>query len=157
MLDGSPGARAHDGGFPGLAVAGGAALAERIVLDLARQLCAGPDWTGYCVGVGAAGALSAPAAAADLAVRLAGSLPGASLAVTSDAVIAHAGAAGGAPAVVAALGTGVTVLGLGPTGVRCASTDGDPPSATTVAAPKSVARRWPRSFARTTVAAFRPL
>jgi N-acetylmuramic acid 6-phosphate etherase len=67
-------------------------------------------------GVGAAGALTAPDAAAELAERLCGSLTAGSVAVASDATAAHAGALGGEPGVVLAVGTGVVALAVGPDG-----------------------------------------
>ena len=100
-------------GAHGLASVGGAA-AEAAVLAVSRPLLrdAGAARADY-VSVGAAGALAAPAAAAGLAGRLAGALLAESVAVTSDAVAAHAGAFGGGPGVTLAIGTGSVALALG--------------------------------------------
>lgn len=59
------------------------------------------------------GALSAPAAAQALAERLLVALPARRLAITSDAIIAHAGALAGQPGVVLAVGTGAVAIGVG--------------------------------------------
>ena len=62
--------------------------------------------------MGAAGALAAPGAARALADALLASLRAQRIAVTSDAVIAHAGALGGEPGVVLVAGTGVVALAI---------------------------------------------
>ena len=101
-------------GAAGLAAVDGAATAERAILAVVRKLLQGAGLT--CVAtvvVGAAGALSAPAAARELAERLLVALPAMRLAVTSDAVIAHAGALAGQPGVVLAVGTGAVAIGVG--------------------------------------------
>lgn len=64
------------------------------------------------IAVGAAGALTAPPAAAELADRLA-ELSGASeVIVTSDAITAHIGALGGGPGVVISAGTGAVAVSV---------------------------------------------
>jgi N-acetylglucosamine kinase-like BadF-type ATPase len=100
-------------GTPGLANAGGVAAAEHAIRSIIDQI--GPT-TAFTLSVGAAGAASAPEAAAVLARHLA-DLPGASsVAVTSDAVTAHAGALGGSPGVVLAAGTGAVATAVDDTG-----------------------------------------
>lgn len=74
------------------------------------------------VGVGAAGTLTAPAAARRIAVGLRTAL-GRPVAVTSDIITAHAGALGGDPGVVLITGTGAVGLGLGEDG-RLTRVDG---------------------------------
>ncbi|HEY3765281.1 MAG TPA: N-acetylmuramic acid 6-phosphate etherase, partial [Gaiellales bacterium] len=66
--------------------------------------------------VGAAGALAAPDAARALGDALLVSLRAERAAVTSDAVIAHAGALDGQPGVVLIAGTGVVALAIGADG-----------------------------------------
>ncbi len=66
--------------------------------------------------VGAAGALAAPDAARALGDALLASLRVDRVAVTSDAVIAHAGALNGEPGVVLIVGTGVVALAIGADG-----------------------------------------
>lgn len=100
-------------GSPGLAAPDGAALACAAILAVARPLLAGPL---DAVCVGAAGALAAPGAAMALARLLFAGLPVRAAAVASDAVTSHAGALGGGPGVVLAVGTGAVALGIGPDG-----------------------------------------
>ncbi len=101
-------------GAPGLAAPGGVAAAERAVLAVAEPLlrAAGVGRVGRAC-IGAAGALAAPAAAAQLAERLADTLPADEAAVASDAIASHAGALGGGEGVVLAVGTGSVALALG--------------------------------------------
>jgi N-acetylmuramic acid 6-phosphate etherase len=101
------GRRAEGAGAPGLAAPGGVRAAEAAILALAREL--GPVDE---VIVGAAGALAAPDAARALADALLISLAAQRVAVTSDAVIAHAGALNGQPGVVLIAGTGVVALAI---------------------------------------------
>jgi glucosamine kinase len=68
------------------------------------------------VCVGAAGAASAPDAARLLAGQLLADLTADEVAVTSDAITAHAGALGGRPGVVLAIGTGSVAIGIGADG-----------------------------------------
>ncbi len=105
---------AEGAGAPGLASADGVAAAEAAVLAVSRPLLrdAGVARADR-VSVGAAGALAAPEAAAALAGRLAAALPAEGVAVTSDAVAAHAGAFGGGPGVTLAIGAGSVALALG--------------------------------------------
>lgn len=81
------------------------------ILTVAREL--GPVDEAV---VGAAGALAAPDAARALGTALLMSLPVKRVAVTSDAVIAHAGALDGKPGVVLIAGTGVVGLAIGSDG-----------------------------------------
>jgi N-acetylglucosamine kinase-like BadF-type ATPase len=69
--------------------------------------------------VGAAGAVAAPDAARALAEALLDAVPADQVAVTSDAVTAHAGALGMRPGVVLAAGTGAVAVGVGETGAFC--------------------------------------
>ena len=105
------GRMAEGAGAPGLAAPGGVRAAEAAVLAVAREL--GPVDE---VIVGAAGALAAPDAARALGDALLASLGAERVAVTSDAVIAHAGALDGGPGVVLIAGTGVVALSIGADG-----------------------------------------
>ncbi len=105
------GRRAEGAGAPGLAAPGGVRAAEAAILAVARQLGPVDD-----VIVGAAGALAAPDAARALGDALLASLRAKRVAVTSDAVIAHAGALNGKPGVVLIVGTGVVALAIGADG-----------------------------------------
>ena len=105
------GRRAEGAGAPGLAAPGGVRAAEAAILAVAREL--GPVDE---VIVGAAGALAAPDAARALGDALLASLRAERVAVTSDAVIAHAGALNGEPGVVLIVGTGVVALAIGADG-----------------------------------------
>nr|WP_083662703.1 N-acetylmuramic acid 6-phosphate etherase [Mycobacterium sp. IS-2888] len=105
------GRRAEEAGAPGLAAPGGVRAAEAAILTLAREL--GPVDE---VIVGAAGALAAPDAARAVGDALLASLRAERVAVTSDAVIAHAGALDGKPGVVLIVGTGVVALAIGADG-----------------------------------------
>lgn len=101
------GRRAEGAGAPGLAAPGGVRAAEAAILAVARGF--GPVDE---VIVGAAGALAAPGAARALAGALLTSLRAQRIAVTSDAVTAHAGALDGKPGVVLIAGTGVVALAI---------------------------------------------
>ena len=105
------GRRAEGAGAPGLAAPGGVRAAEAAILAVAREL--GPVDE---VIVGAPGALAAPDAARALGEALLASLRAERVAVTSDAVIAHAGALNGEPGVVLVVGTGVVALAIGADG-----------------------------------------
>jgi N-acetylmuramic acid 6-phosphate etherase len=105
------GRRAEGAGAPGLAAPGGVRAAQATILAVAREL--GPVDE---VIVGAAGALAAPDAARALGDALLASLRAERVAVTSDAVIAHAGALDGKP--------GVVVAGRHSPGVRWGGRDG---------------------------------
>ncbi|WP_225724739.1 MULTISPECIES: N-acetylglucosamine kinase [unclassified Nocardia] len=97
-------------GTPGLASAGGVAMAEKAIRAVLAGI--GPQELPLAVCVGAAGAVAAPEAAVRLAEGLA-SLPEVGrVAVTSDAVTAHAGALGGGPGVVLAAGTGTVATAV---------------------------------------------
>jgi N-acetylmuramic acid 6-phosphate etherase len=89
------GRSAKGAGAPGLAAPGGVRAAEAAILAVARELAPVDE-----VIVGAAGALAAPDAARALGDTLLVSLRAERVAVTSDAVIAHAGALDGEPGVV---------------------------------------------------------
>ena len=108
------GRRAEGAGAPGLAAPGGVRAAEAAILAVAREL--GPAEEIDEVIVGAAGALAAPDAAGALGDALLASLRAQRVAVTSDAVIAHAGALDGKPGVVLIAGTGVVALAIGADG-----------------------------------------
>ncbi|NYI70399.1 N-acetylmuramic acid 6-phosphate etherase [Naumannella cuiyingiana] len=99
-------------GAPGLAEPGGIAEAVRAVLTVREALPAAQRQLAGSLVCGAAGAAAAPEAAAELAARLEAELPGTEVTVTSDAVIAHAGALGGRSGTVAALGTGAVVINV---------------------------------------------
>nr|WP_231127913.1 N-acetylmuramic acid 6-phosphate etherase [Mycobacterium colombiense] len=101
------GRRAEGAGAPGLATPAGVGAAEAAILAVARDF--GPVDE---VIVGAAGALAAPDAARALGDALLKSLGAQRIAVTSDAVIAHAGALSGEPGVVLIVGTGVVALAI---------------------------------------------
>ncbi|SPM28954.1 N-acetylmuramic acid 6-phosphate etherase, partial [Mycobacterium terramassiliense] len=109
------GRRAEGPGAPGLTTPGGVRAAEAAILaaagELTREL--GPVDE---VIVGAAGALAAPDAARELGNALLAALRAERVAVTSDAVTAHAGALGGRPGIVLIAGTGVVALALGADG-----------------------------------------
>jgi N-acetylmuramic acid 6-phosphate etherase len=101
------GRRVEGAGAPGLAAPDGVRAAEAAILAVAREL--GPVDE---VIVGAAGALTAPAAARALGDALLVALRAERVTVTSDAVTAHAGALGGEPGVVLIVGTGVVALAI---------------------------------------------
>ena len=101
------GSRAEGAGAPGLAEPGGVRAAHTAILAVARELGPVDD-----VIVGAAGALAAPDAARALGEALLVSLRAERVAVTSDAVLAHAGALNGQPGVVLIAGTGVVALAI---------------------------------------------
>lgn len=101
------GRRAEVVGAPGLAAPGGVRAAEAAILAVARNF--GPVDE---VIVGAAGALAAPDAARALGDALLKSLGVQRAGITSDAVIAHAGALGGKPGAVLIAGTGVVALAI---------------------------------------------
>ncbi len=109
-VDGSQVGYAQAPGAPGLAHASGVTAAECAIRTVIDQIDSLP--TMFTLSVGAAGAASAPDAAAALARRLT-EIPGAAkVAVTSDAVTAHAGALGGRPGVVLAIGTGAVATAV---------------------------------------------
>ncbi|GAA5064425.1 BadF/BadG/BcrA/BcrD ATPase family protein [Nocardia callitridis] len=109
-VDGEQAVLVEAEGAPGLANTGGVAAAARAVRTVIDRIAARTgDLT---VSVGAAGAASAPDAARQLAREL-GEIEGVrQVAVTSDAVTAHAGALGGACGVVLAMGTGVVATAI---------------------------------------------
>jgi N-acetylmuramic acid 6-phosphate etherase len=109
------GRRAEGPGAPGLAAPGGVRAAEAAILALRNAFAREPGPVNEVV-VGAAGALAAPDAARALGIALLTSLRAQRVAVTSDAVIAHAGALGGEPGVVLIAGTGVVALAIGADG-----------------------------------------
>ncbi len=108
------GRRAEGAGAPGLATPNGVRAAEAAILAVVHGL--GPVDE---VIVGAAGALAAPDAARALGDALLTSLRAERVAVTSDAVIAHAGALNGEPGVVLIAGTGVVALAIDANGALC--------------------------------------
>lgn len=101
------GRRVEGKGAPGLSAPGGVRAAEAAIVAVASQF--GPAEE---VVVGAAGALTAPDAARALGEALLRSLRARRVAVTSDAVIAHAGALDGKPGVVLIVGTGAVALSI---------------------------------------------
>ncbi|MDQ0644798.1 N-acetylglucosamine kinase [Microbacterium murale] len=101
-----------DAGTPGLVAADGIAAAVAAILPLLEKTERIDS-----IGVGAAGAWTAPDAAAALARTLADAI-GAHVAVTSDVVSAHAGALQGAPGTLLIAGTGAAALGVDADGVR---------------------------------------
>lgn len=96
-------------GSPGIAGRDGIALALAAILPLLDQ----PLLSGSraCIGVGAAGVLYAPEAAAAFAAALRQETA-ATVAVASDVVTAHAGALGGGSGVLLVAGTGAVALGI---------------------------------------------
>ncbi|MEB4210098.1 N-acetylmuramic acid 6-phosphate etherase [Mycobacterium sp. 94-17] len=105
------GRKAEGAGAPGLAMPGGVRAAEAAIVGLADELARDFGAVDQVV-VGAAGALAAPDAARALADALLASLRARRVAVTSDAVTAHAGALGGEPGAVLIVGTGVVALAI---------------------------------------------
>jgi len=89
-----------------------AAVRAAVLPLLERQ--PSPRLAAVCVG--AAGAAAAPEAARELAALLLDDLRADEVAVTSDAVTAHAGALGGRTGVVLAIGTGSVAIGIGDDG-----------------------------------------
>ncbi|MFG3102197.1 BadF/BadG/BcrA/BcrD ATPase family protein [Streptomyces sp. NPDC048182] len=113
---GGPAGRVHEvPGAPGLAEDGGVAAARAAVRAAVLPLLAGRTRLA-AVCVGAAGAAAARGAARALAGLLLEDLPADEVAVTSDAVTAHAGALGGGAGVVLAIGTGSVAVGIGADG-----------------------------------------
>lgn len=113
LVEGSAHTAVDGAGSPGLAAVGGVEAALAAVLPLLDRV--GGDLTN--VGIGAAGAWTAP----DAAQQLAGAVSartGAHVAVTSDVVTAHAGALIGEPGVLLIAGTGAAALGVDADGVR---------------------------------------
>nr|WP_082955148.1 N-acetylmuramic acid 6-phosphate etherase [Mycobacterium mantenii] len=105
------GRRAEGAGAPGLATPGGARAAEAAIWAVAGKLVTDLGPVDEVV-VGAAGALAAPDAARALGDSLSASLRTERVTVTSDAVIAHAGALNGRPGVALIVGTGVVALSI---------------------------------------------
>lgn len=102
-------------GVPGLADSDGDVRAFDAIVATLGDLPADMRESVSSIGVGAAGAEAAPAAAEALAARV-GAYLGAPAAVTSDAVTAHAGAFEGSPGTIVIVGTGTALLTLTPTG-----------------------------------------
>lgn len=103
-------------GAPGLADPGGLDRAVDAVRQVTGWALSGR--TAAALGVGAAGAEAAPEQRKLLAERLARHFTGATVAVTSDSVTAHAGALEGRAGAVLAVGTGAVALGVGRDGRR---------------------------------------
>lgn len=109
-----PEAIATGDGSLGLGAVDGPEVAETAILAVVEPLLEAHDVDCIdAVGVGAPGAMEAPALARRLAERLALSLPARRVAVTSDAITSHAGALGGKPGVVLAAGTGAVTVAIG--------------------------------------------
>lgn len=102
---------AQGAGVPGLADSDGDARAFDAIVATLRGLPAQLRTPVASIGVGAAGAEAAPAAARALAERVGIHLD-APVAVTSDAVTAHAGAFAGEPGTIVIVGTGTVLLTL---------------------------------------------
>ncbi|KNX38906.1 hypothetical protein [Luteipulveratus halotolerans] len=100
-------------GAPGLSTPAGAGAA---LASIQQAVTATGVTSVRRLAVGAAGALTDPDAAQHLAERLHTTYAGASVAVTSDAVTAHAGALGGTAGVVVVAGTGAVAVAVGPNG-----------------------------------------
>jgi N-acetylglucosamine kinase-like BadF-type ATPase len=100
-------------GAPGLTAPGGVGAA----LDAIRPLLDSAGVSATALGVGAAGAWAAPAAAADLARRLADEVQAPTV-VGSDVVTAHVGALDGRDGVLLIAGTGAAALGIDAEGAR---------------------------------------
>lgn len=122
----SDGNRLHtvDGpGAEGLAQPGGLDDATAVVAGLVDKAMSSLQADGRRVAALAVGAAGARASAADapdaLALRLHQRTGIAQVAVTTDAVAAHAGALAGASGVVLAVGTGAVTLGIGVDGRDC--------------------------------------
>ncbi|MFF2998700.1 N-acetylglucosamine kinase [Streptomyces sp. NPDC057950] len=109
-VPGAPGLAESDGVTAAVAAVTAAAA---LVDELSSEL---PSGRLDAVCVGAAGAAADPAAARSLAELLLDALPADEVAVTSDAVTAHAGALGGGAGVVLAAGTGAVTVGIGEDG-----------------------------------------
>ncbi|MGZ4535445.1 MAG: N-acetylmuramic acid 6-phosphate etherase, partial [Nocardioidaceae bacterium] len=118
LSDGSP--VVEGPGAPGLADPGGVDAAAAAVLQVLDRAAGGRPVRALVVG--AAGAEAAPDQATALAHRIAERL-GAGVGVTSDSVTAHAGALGGRPGTVLAVGTGSVAVGLAADG-RLTQVDG---------------------------------
>lgn len=101
------GRRLQGTGAPGLAAPNGVQAAQAAILAVAREFQPVDE-----VIVGAAGALTAPEQARELGETLLSSLGARRVTVTSDSVIAHAGALDGKPGVVLIAGTGVVALAI---------------------------------------------
>lgn len=104
-------------GAPGLAASDGVAQAQRAVGTAVDALLVSEVEAPTRLAVGAAGALAAPAARAQLAEQLGARWSQVEqVVVTSDAITAHAGALQGGPGIVLTLGTGAVTLGVSATG-----------------------------------------
>lgn len=109
-----PVASASGQGTLGLTGADGVASAARAILAVAAPLLARYRLDhADRVGIGAPGALVAPAATRELAGNLVRSLPARAVAISSDALTSHAGALAGEPGVVLAAGTGAVAIAIG--------------------------------------------
>ncbi len=101
---------AEGAGAPGLAAAGGVAAAVAAIGDVVGRIDGLA--TPFVVSVGAAGAAAAPEAREQLARELARLPRVTAVAITSDAVTAHAGALGGLPGVALTAGTGAVATAI---------------------------------------------
>ena len=110
-------------GAEGLAQPSGVDDATAVVAGLLDKAMSSLPTPGRRVEVVAVGAAGAKAAGADastaLAVRLHQRTGIGQVVMVTDAVSAHAGALGGAPGVVLAVGTGTVALGIAPGGQAC--------------------------------------
>jgi N-acetylglucosamine kinase-like BadF-type ATPase len=112
-----PEAIATGDGSVGLGAMNGPGVAEAAILAVVTPLLKAHHVDRIdAVGVGAPGAMQAPALARRLAEQLALSLPARMVAVMGDAITSHAGALGGKPGVVLAAGTGAVTVAIGADG-----------------------------------------
>lgn len=110
---------ATGGGLPQLAETDGPARVAALVGDLVGQ--AEVEVAGLAAGLTGFGEVRHRAD--ELAAALAAATGASRVVLASDVVTSHLGALGGGPGVVAAIGTGAVVLGVGPEG-RVAKVDG---------------------------------
>lgn len=96
-------------GLPGAAAVDGAQLVSAAILNLLDPFLSAGGPKPSAIGVGAAGILTAPAAADAIAQELADRTQ-MSAAVTSDVITAHVGAFGGGPGTVLVVGTGAVAV-----------------------------------------------
>lgn len=115
-----PDAIATGDGSLGLGAVDGSDVAEASILAVVMPLLKAHGVGCIdAVGVGAPGAMQAPALAHRLAAHLVHSLPARTVAVMSDAITSHAGALGGGPGVVLAAGTGAVTVAISAGGQLC--------------------------------------
>ena len=118
--DGARAWQAEGVGARGLADPGGVEAARDAVVQTLGQAVSG---AGLAAGtifdvvlVGAAGSEASGSLGPGLLAVLAEQLPARQVALTSDAVVSHAGAFGGGEGAMVAVGTGSVAVGIGPAG-----------------------------------------